>query len=113
MSSFAENFLRLLSTALESVDTKQTALAASAVWALLHNCSKVIILTLYTLYSYTLLTVDPSINFVYNTLIYLLQIKHSLKKSELAEKLGNAYFSLKADQPTSTGRRVHSVCLHW
>lgn len=52
MSSFAENFLRLLSTALESVDTKQTALAASAVWALLHNCSKVII--------HTLLTVDQA-----------------------------------------------------
>ena len=52
MSSFAENFLKLLSTALESVDMKQTALAASAIWALLHNCSKVIILTLYTLYSY-------------------------------------------------------------
>ena len=49
---------------------------------------------------------------IYNTLIYLLQIKHSLKKSELAEKLGNAYFSLKAEQLTSTGRRVHSVCMH-
>ena len=63
MSSFAENFLKLLSTALESVDMKQTALAASAIWALLHNCSKVIILTLYTLY-HTLLTVDRSIQYL-------------------------------------------------
>lgn len=90
-----ENFLRLLSIALESGDKKEITLAASAVWALLHNCSKAI----NNQHTYTYHSNSTGLHDV----LLSFQIKNSLKKSELAEKLGNIHFSMKPDQPTTTG----------
>jgi len=90
-----ENFLRLLSVALESGDKKEITLAASAVWALLHNCSKAI----NNQHTYTY---HSNSTRLHNVLLSF-QIKNFLKKSELAEKLGNIHFSMTPDQPTTTG----------
>ena len=79
----------VLSNALDSEHKQNTALAATAVWALLHNCVKVGFHVCITM-SYTVPTVD-----LRNVCLFLCsQIKNILRRSELSSKLQSVTASL-------------------
>ena len=99
-----ENFLNVISSALDCwpSDKRRTALAASAVWALLFNCAKVCIHRNSLKYNYYEIPINTVI-------ITHIQIRCSLKKGGLCDKL-TAVQSLIQSKNTDTGMCVCVCC---